>query len=118
MGWDAFTKIERGENKLINDQLDIAFKNAASFVKKKTGRVDPELHLGMLDNSCCAHFLYKATGVSVYDQEGWSINKVHLIRKKANWNFEFDKEFSWAYWSAKKFLEVCARKNLAIYFSY
>jgi len=40
------------------------------------------------------------------------------LNQKANWDFKYKKEDAWAYLSARKFLELCAKHNLSIRFSW
>lgn len=40
------------------------------------------------------------------------------VLKKANWDFGYEEKDAWAYWSARKFLETCARLKLTIRFSW
>lgn len=120
MGWDAHSsaKVNWKENRLRNANLNRLFINAHGYVKRKTGGVDGFLSIGSLDVDDCALMLEKATGKSCWDEKGWSKKEVKEIYKKADWDFEYKINEAWAYWSAKKFLEVCAKSNLSIRFSY
>lgn len=127
MGWDAnaSVKIKRDENfKLLNadellntEYVAEAFKRASKQARKETGSVDALLRLGGLDCSTCAKMLEKATGESVY-VEDWSALKVKTLSESANWDFKCDDGKAWAYWSARLFLETCAKFNLSIQFSW
>ena len=119
MGWDAHSSAEKNwqKRKLADSKINRMFKNAEAYVKKKASSVDWYLHLAGLDCSSCAKMLEQATGESCWE-DGWSEEKVKELAAKANWNFEFEKEKDWAYWSAKKFLETCAKANLSITFSW
>ncbi len=126
MGWDAnaSVKIKRDENfkllnanELLNPEYAEAFKQASKQARKETGSVDALLRLGGLDCSTCAKMLEKATGESVYVEE-WSASKVKTLSKSANWGFKCDDSKAWAYWSARLFLETCAKFNLSIQFSW
>ncbi len=120
MGWDAASSanIDWENDKLEDENLDHLFKLAAKYVKEKTGTVDGYLELGGLDVSNCAYMLEKATGKNCWNEKGWSVEEVKQLQESANWNFEYDEEEAWSYWSAKKFLEVCAEASLSISFSY
>jgi len=121
MGWDAHTKIE---TEIVNNRLRIknkaireSFKKAYVEVKKIAGAVDGFLDFGDLDCSTCRDMLTKATGINGYE-DGFTSDQVVELNKNANWNFKFPEEDAWAYWSARKWLEVCAELKLSIYFSY
>lgn len=119
MGWDACSSAKQAGStrKLIDPDIDKLFRNADAFVKRKAEFADAGLRIGYLDCSECAHMLERATGKGAWG-DGWSVEQVQQINKEANWDFKFIKEDSWAYWSAKKFLEVCAKANLSIEFSW
>ena len=61
--------------------------------------------------------LEKATGLDCWGDD-WQADKIQSINEKSNWDFEYSKEDAWAYWSAKKFLELCARFKLTVIFSW
>ena len=123
MGWDAYASVKinwkGGWDKAhIEDKnLDRLFKNA---VKKARGMgdggVDCMLRLGGLDCSDCKLMLEEATGEYCFDN--WDKRKVQRLNKEADWDFEYDKLLAWAYWSARVFLETCAKANLEVSFSY
>ena len=117
MGWDAYSSVDKlkGDTKA---KAKKAFIEAHKRVLKKCGEVDFYLHDGALDVSWSGHMLSQATNEPVYVDKPWDIEKVHKLRNKANWNFEYEKEQEWAYWSAREFLNVCAKYNLSITFSY
>ena len=118
MGWDAFANIERDWDKKIVkvSAINKEFKKASKYVQKKTGAVDWLLTMGGLDVSTCGNMLERATNESVY--KDWDAELVQKLNKSAYWGFEYDKAESWAYYSAKKFLEICAKFDLSIRFSY
>lgn len=123
MGWDAYSEpveIDWGNYKnpkLKNVYYKRIFENASKYVMRKAGAVDWLLKIGGLDVSTCGEMLEKATGRSVYNKN-WRKDTVNKLNKEANWNFDFSEEDLWAYWSARKFLECCARLNLRIRFSW
>ena len=120
MGGDArsTTKKDWEKNKLKDPTIDKLFKNAELYVKRKAGSVDGCLRMAGLDCSACAKMLEKATNRSAWDESEWSNDFVKKINLDANWDFEYENEQAWAYWSAKKFLETCAKANLSISFSW
>jgi len=74
--------------------------------------------MGGLDCSECARMLEKATKMNAWDENGWDVEKVKTLHSSADWKFNYHKDKAWAYWSAKKFLEICAENNLSIEFSF
>ncbi|HNG68581.1 MAG TPA: hypothetical protein PLP63_06535 [Saprospiraceae bacterium] len=122
MGWDAdssaIIKQVHGTRRIANPQLRNQFYNAINEIQQKAGTADGSLIHGGLDCSNCADMIEKATLRSCYDSNGWSAEEVKKINESADWNFEYNQEDAWAYWSAKKFLELCAKNNLSIKFSW
>lgn len=120
MGWDAHSSAKKdwAVNKLKDPDINRLFKNAEAYVIRKSGRVDWYLRMGGLDCSACADMIEKATGRSPYVKNGWGKDLVKAINKTANWDFKYEPDEAWAYWSAKKFLEICAKANLSISFSW
>jgi hypothetical protein len=120
MGWDAHSSAKKDweNNKLKDPTTDKLFKNAELYVKRKSGTVDGYLRMAGLDCSACAEMLEKATGKSAWSENDWNKDFVKRMNEKANWDFDFSQEDSWAYWSARKFLQTCAKANLSISFSW
>lgn len=120
MGWDAHSSAKRDWKKMkLKDPItDKLFKNAEVYVKRKAGSVDGYLRMAGLDCSACAKMLEQATGRSAWDERGWDKDFLIKVNEKANWDFEYEQEQAWAYWSAKKFLESCAKAGLSISFSW
>jgi hypothetical protein len=110
MGWDAISSV--GKRMCVLSE----FKNAEKDVIYKTGHCDGALHIGCLDCKECGEMLEIATGESVYIY--WSESKVKKLNSKANWDFQYNKEDAYAYWSARYFLAVCAKNELSISFSW
>lgn len=119
MGWDAhstpFKLTANHKLQIINPKHRRSFKNASNYVKRKEKIVDWLLEYGGLDCSDCAEMLQKATGMDCWG-ENLSWQRVKSYAKKANWDFCYPKTEAWAYWSARKFLETCAKLNLPIRF--
>lgn len=127
MGWDAYATYPSGryllknwrtDHRLTSNRLRTAFEQASAEVEVLTGDVDWMLATGGLDVSTCGELLYKATGFSAWDEKGWSPRKVKRANHAAIWDFEVPKDDLVPYWSARKFLEVCAELGLGIRFSY
>jgi hypothetical protein len=110
MGWDAISSV--GNNKAIIAK----FKEAEKLTISMAGCADANLCLGSLGCKICGEMLTIATGESVYMY--WSESKVKKLNSKANWDFNYNKDEEWAYWSARYFLEVCAKHELSISFSW
>lgn len=120
MGWDAHSSATYNyENKRFERMAhQKAFLLAVDEVKTLTGAVDGSLIRGGLDCSDCCKMLEEATGASCYDEVGWSPERVKQLNESADWRIPFGKDDAWAYWSARKFLEVCAELKLSIKFSW
>jgi len=127
MGWDAYATYASGrpllqnwrtDHRLKSKRLQAAFEQASAKVKELAGDVEWMLATGGLDVSTCGDLLYKATGFSAWDEKGWSPRKVKKADDYAIWDFEAPKDDLVSYWSARKFLEVCAELGLGIRFSY
>lgn len=120
MGWDAHSsaKVDWDRHRLADDNIHNLFAEAVDEVRKKADMVDGFLHLGSLDLRACAYMLQKATGQSCFSEQGWDADLVKLLNQRANWNFAYEKEESCEYWSARLFLETCAKANLSISFSW
>lgn len=118
MGWDAFAKVRRDELTIHDEVIRNDFKSASDEVKQLTGKFDWLLPHAGLDVSTCGEMLSRATNMNHYDMDGWSISKVKRLQERVNWDFDYDKGDEWAYESAKRFLELCAKHDLAIEFSW
>ncbi len=111
MGWDAISSAGKRTGILSE------FKNVEKDVIYETGNCDGSLHNGCLDCKECGEMLTIATGESVYG-ESWSSEKVKLLYQTAYWDFQYNNENAWAYWSSRYFLAVCAKHELSISFSW
>lgn len=120
MGWDAYSSVNYlyDQRRIENAEHDAAFKSAAKEVTQLAGTVDGYLETGGLDCSACCKMLQEATGDDCYDEEGWSSERVKQLNERADWRIPYGKDDAWAYWSARKFLELCAQFNLSIRFSW
>ena len=111
MGWDAFSsandKYDYGIKAFNDPILDIAFGDAVTQVLAKCGTVDSLLRMGALDCSLCAEMIRTATDIDPYG-DALSTEAVKLSYKNSDWEFGYDKEEAWAYWSAYYFLKVCS----------
>ncbi len=127
MGWDAYATYANGrplirkwrtDKRIKSARLRAAFEQASAEFEALAGEVDWMLAVGGLDVSTCGEMVERATGMSAWDEKGWSSRKVRKANEYANWDFEFPKDDLISYWSARKFLEVCAELGLGIQFSY
>ena len=106
MGWTAIAK-----TRSFSD-----FKKAEHNVIMAAGYVDGGLREGYLSTHASARMLDEATGGKCYSE--WRGGDARAIADSANWDFDFDPEDKWAYWSARTFLDVCAKNNLTVSFSW
>jgi hypothetical protein len=111
MGWDAISSV--GKNKAIIAK----FKEAEKLTISMAGFSDASLCLGRLGCKISGEMLEIATGENVYNNS-WSAEKVKQLYQTANWDFQYNEEDDWAYWSAWYFLAVCAKNELSISFSW
>lgn len=128
MGWDAFAtqngetlfsfNEERGELEIADPVLCSIFAEVSKEVVTRTGAVDFLLRCGGLDCSACAHMLERATKCTAWDGDGWVAEQVQMLARTADWDFDYSANDAWAYWSARRFLETCARYKLGIKFSW
>lgn len=112
MGWDAFAYGPKG-GRIRNREIKNDFKKASKWVKRKCSEVDGCLSRGILDVSTCGEMLQAACGKHHYSETPW-----HPKTMTFNWEFLHRKGEAWAYWSARKFIEVCQKHNLIVKFSW
>lgn len=113
MGWDVYAAHENKKRIKVK-----AFEKAVKRVLKKADSVDGLLHIGGLDCSDCREMLEEATGIPAAFYSDYSPDELKKISDSANWDFTFEQENAWAYWSAREFLETCVRLNLGTYATY
>jgi len=124
MGWDAISSLRLDWSDrpkrlvIVRVEARKLFEQAAMDIKKDAGSVDCLLSIGSLDVSDCGIMLERATSESMYNENGWSARFVKKLNKEADWDFKFDKKDLWAYLSAKRFLEICAKLGLRVRFSW
>jgi hypothetical protein len=119
MGWDADAMIweEKRHESVRNDpNLASIFAAAAEEVRTLAGGVDGFLHFGSLDCSDCEWFLEQATGRDAWSGI-WLPEEVRNIAASAEWPdpVTIEPGSLWAYWSARRFLDLCAEYGLAIW---
>lgn len=119
MGWDAFAeKPDTTEDYQFTAEELAPFREAAARVKAKATYADGLLEQGGLDVSISGEMLKQATGQSVYDILPWEPEMVRTIAASANWDFEVDASETQFYWSAREFLDTCAKLGYGIRFSW
>lgn len=104
---------------LKDKMLDEKFRKANEFVLNYS-RSDDGLRLGYLENSNSLNMLEKALGVTTTQMAGigkWNAQQVKFMWAKADWDFEYDDDLVWAYWSARVFLQACSEAGLSIVFN-
>ena len=123
MGWDAFA-MQRGKHlerdwpmrRIKKRRFRRAFTKASERTHDRTGQVDWMLQIGGLDCSPCAEALEAATGMDAWGDD-LTVRQIQQYATGARWDFEENFE-PWAYWSAREFLETCARLRLGMHFSW
>jgi hypothetical protein len=110
MGWDGYADHKAGH--------EAKFRAAARKVEEKCGAVDGLLADGALDCTACALALQEAAGAGVWNEAGWSANKVKELAARAVWPDEVDSDRCWAVESAKAFLNLCAEIGTGIHFGW
>lgn len=101
---------------LIDPLIDQLFNNANEFVLDQTGKVDEGLRMGHLLSSITVRMLDRATSEDCFVAGRWPTEKVKEMFDKAQWDFRYLTEHTWAYLSAKQFLTVCEKAGLSIRF--
>lgn len=100
--------------------IEAAFAVAADWAERHGGGCDGFLSLGSLDCSRSREFLAHAIGRTIDPSIGiWLAEEVRRLAAAAVWpdTDSLPPEERWAYWSARKFLDVCVRHGLGIWTS-
>jgi hypothetical protein len=108
MAWQAHTNI-------TGQQQKQAFEIAAKQVKETTGSVDRLLERGGLESVECCKMIETASNISCYTEE-----TIHadVLSGLCNWHFPYTEKEYWSYLSARTFIEVASKLQLAISFSW
>lgn len=115
MGWNAFIIFDD----ITSDKKELIINdfNKSSIEIKNTGNyVDGYLHIGGLDCKESGSILEQATRMSVY-VVNWKKEMVKKIFDDSDWCFN-NKVDNGLLLSAMKFLELAAKYNLGIKFSW
>jgi len=120
MGFDADAFVSDGRCVTTDPGLLTAFTEAADIVGQLAGGRDGFLHMGSLDCSEAIAFMEQALGRRGGPGAGiWSPEEVRLLWDAAKWPdpASVPADLLWAYWSARKFVEVCVEQGLGIWFN-
>lgn len=116
MGWDASSDMYNyRKQEFVDKVIGLAFVNASKEVVKTAKFVDSGLAFGDLNCKDSRNMLKKAIPEHNFFED---LKVQDVIEMEENWDFKYSEEESWAYWSARKFIEVCKKHNLSIRFSY
>lgn len=124
MGWDAFSSATnywiKNSTTISKKNMRKDFKEASDYVGEICEWVDGGLENGLLDLSRCAYMIEELTGRSAWDENPWGPEFVKKMYNKITQHEVIDDttDRKSAYWSVRKFFEVCAKYNLSIRFSW
>jgi hypothetical protein len=103
------------------EEIDAAFAEAEAWLLKNAGGCDGFIRLGSLDCSQSIGFLERAIRRTFEPSKGeiWAAKEVRQLSESANWPdlATVPDDERWAYWSARKFLEICVEHHLGIWTS-
>jgi hypothetical protein len=101
--------------------IEAAFAEAERWLTQKAGGCDGFISLGSLDCLQSIRYLEQAIGREFKPSEGeiWPAAEVSQLSEVATWSdpATVPEDERWAYWSARKFLEVCVEHGLGIWTS-
>jgi len=126
MGWDAFAtrdgeliKVDWARDQIVDETLRIAFESAAESVKEKAEWVDGLLPLGGLDLSGCGEAINAMSDLEAWS-DGATAEEIRELVFSDSWEYAVRPHHITLYewWSARKFLEVCARYGLGVRFNW
>jgi hypothetical protein len=115
---DAFAPDHRCVSR--DPTLSAAFAAASEWVSGATGGVDGFLSLGSLDCGQAIDYLSRGLGRVCDPAAGiWPPDDVQAMAAAAQWPApeSVPPDEMWAYWSARRFLDVCVEQGLGIWFS-
>jgi hypothetical protein len=120
MAYDADAFVPDGGYASQDPVLSAAFEEAEAYVRKVGGGVDGFLHMGSLDCHDAIGFMERAFGRCGGPGAGiWLPDDVRAMAEDADWPDPqcVPPDVLWAYWSARKFVDVCVEHGLGIWFS-
>ena len=110
---------DAGSAVATKDEIEAAFAEAKEWRQKKGGGYDGFIGLGSLDCGQSIMFLERAIGRTFEPTKAeiWLAEEVRQLFEAAVWPdpASVGEEERWAYWSARKFLEVCVKHGLGIW---
>lgn len=99
--------------------IDAAFAEAEQWLIANAGGCDEFISLGSLDCPQSIGHLERAIGREFKPSETgiWPAEEVRQLSKAATWSdpATVPEGERWAYWSARKFLEICVQHGLGIW---
>jgi hypothetical protein len=119
MGFDACTFVPDGRLVTEDPVLSAAFAETADYVGKVAGGRDGFLDMGSLDCPDAIGFMERALGRRGGPEAGiWLPDELRAMCDAAQWPDpdSVPPDLRWAYWSARKFVEVCVEQGLGIWF--
>lgn len=124
MGWDAISSASdywiKSSTVISKKKMRKDFKDASQYVSDIAGWVDGGLECGVLGLSGSAYMLERLTGRTAWDPNPWSPDFVKEMYDKITQHevLDGDEDEKAAYWSVRKFMEICAKYNLSVRFSW
>src|SRR4051812_45045333 len=118
MGYDVDAFAFDGRDKLSDPTLSAAFAEAAEAARRLGHGVDGFLDIGSLDCGDSIHFLEEALGRRCgTGTEPVPAEELRAVSETTRWPdpATVPPDRLWAYWSARKFLEVCVEHGLGIW---
>ena len=98
-----------------------AFAETEQWLTENAGGCDGFISLGSLDCGQSIRYLERAIGRTFEPSAGeiWPAEEVRQLSESASWPdpATVPEDERWAYWSARKFLEVCVQHGLGIWTS-
>lgn len=118
MGYDVDAFDFEGRSKSRDPELSAAFAAASVLVQSLGHGVDGFLSIGSLDCSASVSFLEEALGRKCGTGTGPILpDELKALSASARWPepATVPEDRLWAYWSARKFLDVCVEQGLGIF---
>ncbi len=118
MGFDIDVWSPRGGDATTDPAVLNAFAEADRQARTIAGGVDGFLHMGCLDCGDCQRYLFDALGRDGRPGEIWPPEELLALSQTARWSDpeSVPDDLRWAYWSARKFLDVCIGHDLGVWF--
>ena len=103
----------------MDETLRVAFESAAESVKEKAEWVDGLLPLGGLDLSGCGEAINAMSDLEAWS-DGATAEEIRELVCSDSWEYAVRPHHitPCEWWSARKFLEVCAQYGLGVRFNW